>query len=1623
MPSKFVHLHVHSHYSLLEALPKVKALVKQAKAQGMDAFALTDNGVMYGAVEFYQKATDEGLKPIIGMDAYMAPYGRLEKRPKIDNKPFRLVLLAETNEGYKSLMKISTIGFMEGFYYKPRIDKDVLRQFCEGKDHGIIALSGSHYGEIPTLIRNGEVDKAEAVAAEYAKIFGADHFYLELVDRPEMADARAVNAVLIEIGHKLNIPLVVTKDTFYLKPTDAEAWKILACVKGGKTLEEYERLQAVDFDASFCDGEQIEKRFEDVPEAIENTRKIADRCNVTMELGKWNFANIEIPEGRTAQEWLRERALAELPSKVPEVTEEMLTRIDYELGVIQHKGFAPYFLIVSDYIEWARKNGIMTTTRGSAAGSLVGFSIGISTVNPIVYKLPFERFLNPERPSAPDVDGDFADNRREEVYNYVRDKYGADKVAQICTFGTMMARGSVRDVGRALGFPHSDCDRIAKMVPPGSQGFPMSLKRAIEENPDLGKLYKSNAQVKRLIDLAMQIEGCGRHVSIHAAGVVISPLPLTEFTPLQIETREGRILTQYEMHTVEAAGVLKMDFLGIRNLSILGDAVALVKKLKQVSIIPEQIPIDDPQTFKLLAEGQTMGVFQLGGSGMTKYLMDLKPQRVEDIMAMVALYRPGPMESIPEYIQRKHHPELVSYLDPRMEEILDQSYGIITYQDDVMLLAIKLAGYSWLEADKLRKAMGKKIPEEMAAQKEKLLEGFVKKGGLPKTMATQLWKLIEPFAAYGFNKCLTGDTRVMDPRDGSYATIEELFRRGKGGKIVTMQNNLQLCPQQRSPVVQNGIKPVFEILTRSGRRIRASANHPFRRFDGWTRLDALCEGERIAVPRRLPSGPGFAIDNNKLRVLGYLIAEGNLCHPHGVYYYAKNPNEVADFCRSVKAGFANCQLTLDKTKPTVAVYVGQENKRQGNALFMWLRSLGLIGKTAVEKSLPDFVYQLNEQQLAELIAGMWQGDGCIHPDRFGQIFYATSSVQLVRQLQHLLLRLGIISTIHTKRFAYRGGHRIGYTLNISHLENIKRFAETIGKRLLSHKQKPLREIIRTVELAYKKTGGVIARGTKDIIPSEVLAIIREEMRASGMTVAQVVAKTHLAERLFHVDVRRIGYTRPTIQRLAQCLNSSRLRDLAVSDVYWDEVVSITASGKEMTYDLEVPRSHNFVANDFIVHNSHAASYGMVAYQTAYMKANYPAIYMTALMTAESADLEKIAEAVAECERMGIHVLSPDINESRSNFTYIDDTHIRFGLLAIKNLGEDVIQHMFAEREANGPFVDLADFGKRVHHRAFNRKSIEALIKAGALDRFGERRQMLENLDQILLYNKACQQQREQNQGSLFDLAPSLVDEKLRLKPVAPASAFEKLAWEKELLGLYVSAHPTEEIFRLAGDTVKHLAPALLLPDKTFVYLCVAVNTIKTILTKKQEHMAFVMVGDSSGSAEVIAFPRTYLPNKELLVDGAVLLVSAQVSTKDGVTKFIGSSFIPINEKNSAELAGMLRQGMWIPESVAESLSSSSSDRPRYPETSYPESRPPATHSTTQAPRHSPMIEIQLRGKPSSDMIADLREVFASHPGTGRICLVVESAGTMRRIETEYSMQVEAMDAVKGIVGAENVRLA
>ena len=748
MASRFIHLHTHSHYSFLQALPKIDELVEKAKKEGMDALALTDTGNMHGAIEFYKAATKAGVKPILGVDAYLATHSRQEPDQSTDGKRSRLVLLAENNEGYKNLLALVTKSWTEGFDERPRMDKEILR----AHHRGLIAIIPSFAGTVAQQLRAGDGNGAAAALAEFKDIFGADNVFLEITHHPKVAGHESLQQQIVALAHSSDTPLVGQNDVYYLEPGDREATEIMRRIQQG------ERGRNEDEDFSFISEKTAEKLFKDTPDALDNCRKIADRCNLSFELGKWTFPAVPVSPGfKNHDEELRATAYAGISGRGLTESKEVTDRIEYELNIIIGKGFAVYYLIVADLLRFAKSAGILTTTRGSAAGSLVAYLIGITNVNPLFYKLPFERFLNPERPKAPDIDMDIADDRRDDMIAYAKQKYGEDHVAQIGTFGTMMARAAVRDVARALGHSYTTGDRIAKLIPIGSQGFPMTIDRALELEPDLKALYDEDDESREVIDLAKRIEGCVRHVGVHAAGVVVAPTPLVEWAPVQPDPKgTGKMITQYDMYSITdeygGVGLLKFDFLGIKNLAILADAVARVKETRAIKVDIENVPIDDTRTFEMLARGETEGTFQLNGSGMTRWLKELKPSTIHDINAMVALYRPGPMETIPQYIERKHNPKLIHFLDPRMKEYLDFSYGLLVYQDDVLLSAIKLGGYSWLEADALRKAMGKKIPKVMQAEKEKLLKGFVEYGKLSKSNAEKLWLLIEPFAAYGFNK-------------------------------------------------------------------------------------------------------------------------------------------------------------------------------------------------------------------------------------------------------------------------------------------------------------------------------------------------------------------------------------------------------------------------------------------------------------------------------------------------------------------------------------------------------------------------------------------------------------------------------------------------------------------------------------------------------------------------------------------------------------------------------------------------------------------------------------------------------------------------------------------------------
>ncbi len=754
----FVHLHVHSEYSLLDGLVKIPQLLAKAKSYGMKALALTDHGAMYGAFKFYLQAKDLGIKPIIGLEAYVAKRSRFDKEVNIDHDRYHLILLAKNLKGYKNLIKLTTKAHLEGFYYKPRIDSQLLEEYAEG----LIALSACLEGEIPSYLKQNEDEKAEKKIKEYLEIFGEGNFYLELQHHLNIPLQDLVNKKLVVLSRKLGVPLVATNDVHYLEKEDAEAHEILLCIQTQRSILEKNRplsmINSPDF--YFRSPQEMQGIFIQYPESITNTLEIAQKCNLEIPYGTWILPHFPVPDNQSAETYLRKLTYEKAQDRFAVLTDEIKKRIDYELNIIIKKGFATYFLIVADFVNWAKQQGIRVGPgRGSVAGSLVAYILKITSLNPLIHNLPFERFLNPDRPSPPDIDLDFADDRRDEVIAYVTQKYGEEKVAQIITFGTMEARAAVRDVGRALGMPYSQPDRIAKMIPPGMQGFAMTIDRALKLSADLAHAYHTEEDTRRLLNLARKLEGVARHASTHAAGVVIADQNLTEYSPLQREVKGNRIITQYDMYSLDlnaaadgrAIGLLKMDFLGLRNLTILQNAINLVKKNKGIDIDLSAIPLDDPKVYKLIQSGQTTGVFQLESSGMKRLARDLKPSKFSDISAMVALFRPGPMDWINDFIKAKENPKKIHYPHADLKPILAETYGIAVYQEQCMEIANKMAGYSMAEADGLRKAIGKKKPELMRKEKNKFIKGCLKQGYSQK-VAEKIFSLIEQFVGYGFNK-------------------------------------------------------------------------------------------------------------------------------------------------------------------------------------------------------------------------------------------------------------------------------------------------------------------------------------------------------------------------------------------------------------------------------------------------------------------------------------------------------------------------------------------------------------------------------------------------------------------------------------------------------------------------------------------------------------------------------------------------------------------------------------------------------------------------------------------------------------------------------------------------------
>ncbi|MDP9383031.1 MAG: DNA polymerase III subunit alpha [Chloroflexota bacterium] len=742
MAAEFVHLHLHSDYSLLDGLGKIKNYVSMAKEYGMPALALSDHGVLYGAFDMYSIAKKQGIKPIIGCEMYVAARTMHDKQGKLDSEYYHLLVLARDYEGYQNLLKLVSLAHMEGYYYKPRIDHDTLARHSKG----LIVTSACLGGEVSQLLLRGHDKEARERADKYRSIVGRENYFIEVQDHP-MEEQQVANRKLIELASDLEIPLVATCDVHYPRKEDAEIHDVLLCVQTGRMVSDENRMRMSADSFYLRSPQEMERSFGELPEALSNTLAIAEMCDISIPTGKWILPHYDVPEGHTPETYLRELCEQGLSRRYETVTPKIRERLEYELDIIEKKGYPTYMLIVQDFVNWARQQEIAVTSRGSAAGSLVSYLINITSADPLEYDLPFERFLTVHRPSPPDIDMDFEDSRREEVIQYVTRKYGQDKVAQIITFGTMEARAAVRDVGRVLGLSYGDCDAVAKMIQQGS-----SLADTLDSSSALREWRDRDPQIRRLLDYAARLEGVTRHASTHAAGVIISREPLMNYAPVQKEASGNKPLIQYNMTAAESIGLLKMDFLGLANLSILGRAVKTIKQTTGQDINLDMLPLDDATTYELLSSGETTGVFQLESAGMRRYIKDLKPTNIRDIAAMISLYRPGPMDMIPTYIERKHDTSKVSYLVPQLESILKNSFGVLVYQDDILQLSIEVAGYTWEEADKLRKAVGKKIKEELDAQREKFVKGCQAHGGLSAAKANELWEWMEPFARYGFGK-------------------------------------------------------------------------------------------------------------------------------------------------------------------------------------------------------------------------------------------------------------------------------------------------------------------------------------------------------------------------------------------------------------------------------------------------------------------------------------------------------------------------------------------------------------------------------------------------------------------------------------------------------------------------------------------------------------------------------------------------------------------------------------------------------------------------------------------------------------------------------------------------------
>ena len=1922
----FVHLHLHSEYSLADSLIRIKPLVKAIREAGMPAAAVTDQNNLFALVKFYRAAQAEGIKPIIGVDVQFH---------HDSDSISRLVLLCQNDTGYRNLTRLVSRSYTEGQingipYLQPR--------WLNGATAGLIALSGGREGNIGQALLAGHSHQARQQLDNWNALF-PKRFYLELqrTDRPQEEDY--IHAA-VELALETGTPVVATNDVCFLKSDDFDAHEVRVCVHDGNILADKKRPQRYSSQQYLRTPAEMAKLFTDIPEALENSWLIAQRCNLELTLGENFLPDFPLPAGQTVAEYFRNQARVGLEQRLatlfnntsPDFAEQRRPydkRLAHELDVIVQMGFPGYFLIVADFIQWAKDNNIpvgpgrgcltkdalvyrltsngietvsideiklgdrvlthknnfnkvtelfsydieedlltistfygdflnnitltpdhkiylgddrwkkaqaittedwlvvpifkyeikeilafdlldycnescveengyliytssqncknnfsikdlairinqtkatvrkyydyllgkpvnlkdktiesieehllkefihvddwkdyitnlnqnkskrylknsyyfrkflgrwigdgyirqnmkykeisvvfhkddnkgvdetlafiaengynysllkrnsivyvniqdkflhaffaktfseykfgsnskyipkfvfslpkpeileildgyiavdgyvtddgisITTTskrlaqqirqllfqtgipaslkkdkrkltsiqlkpgnnlyvinlpangsiynvpkerayvykieaesiklkvraikkrhkvnttvydfavkgdnsyttsnyvvHNSGAGSLVAYALNITDLDPIYYKLLFERFLNPERVSMPDFDIDFCMEGRDDVINYVAKRYGRERVSQIITFGSMAAKAAVRDVGRVLAHPHGFVDKIAKLIP---FELGITLDKALEKEDALLSRYKQEEDVQALIDMARQLEGITRNPGKHAGGVVIAPTVLTDFTPLYCEQDSSDLMTQFDKGDVEAVGLVKFDFLGLRTLTIIKWALETINRFVDPPIDISKLPLNDSKTYSLLKRGDTTAVFQLESSGIKKLIKRLQPDNFEDIIALVALYRPGPLQSgmVEDFIKRKHGQAKVEYPHPNLAPILKPTYGVIVYQEQVMQIAQVLAGYSLGGADLLRRAMGKKVAAEMAKQRSVFTEGAVARG-VKENTATYIFDLMEKFAAYGFNRCLVGETLITDSSTGERLSLATIYHK-KIKSIASLQDDWTIGTGNIVHVMQNGVKPIFKLTTSLGKTIKATANHPFLTLHGWKKLEDLQVGERIASPKYLPIEGQKIWEDYKLIVLGWTIAEGNTCHSSGFNFYNKDTIAVDDFITAVTQ-FDNTEVNktlrkerndtwdvLVKSKP---IYAAKDKSRRPtiakSGARLWLESLDLHNKKAAQKQFPAEVFQLNNKSLALLLGRLWAFDGFIFGKSDAVPYFATSSKVLAKQLQHLLLRLKIVSNVKTKQFKYKEG-RIGYTVNLLGRYSIENFVKIIGKHLVSRKQAldELQQYLREIEPNLESI---------DTLPPEIKLDVRKAKERTGLTWKEVEAKTGVSHRDFIGDLKsyKKGFRRLTIQKLGEFFNDDWLKTIATANIFWERVKEIEAVGSEMTYDLEIENTHNFIANDIIVHNSHSAGYALLSYQTAWLKAHYPAAFMAAVLSADMDNTDKVVALIEECRAMKLKMLTPNINLCHYKFTVNGEQNqsIRYGLGAIKGAGEAAIEGIVAERAETGPFTDLFDFCRRIDLRKASRRVLEPLIKCGAFDNFGQNRAVImASLDGAIKLAERYSKDIASGQNDIFGTKQKLPEKEATpyVKNVPDWSETEQLKGEKESLGIYLSGHPINpylpELAQLSCVQLANLAPT---ERQQTVRIAGWVTELRTSISKHGSRMAFVTFDDSSARVEVKVYGEIYTTVHDILAKDTLLIAEGEVRADD-----------------------------------------------------------------------------------------------------------------------------------------------